>query len=113
MHELSLAEGIVELIEAQARKDRFTRVRRVHLVVGALSHVLPDALAFAFTSATLGTMAEGAELVMTRPPGAADCVACGRRVGLEQRGDSCPACGSAQLLVVGGDELRVTDLDVE
>ncbi|MEW5738965.1 MAG: hydrogenase maturation nickel metallochaperone HypA [Myxococcota bacterium] len=113
MHELSLAEGIVTLIEEQARKDGFTRVRKVHVLVGALSHVMPEALAFGFTSASKGTLAEGAELVLTRPPGTATCMGCGQSVTLGQRGDPCPECGSFQLLVTGGEELRVTDLDVE
>lgn len=113
MHELSLAQGIVDLIEEQAAKDAFTRVRKVHLLVGALSHVMPEALAFGFTSAAKGTRADGAELVVTRPPGTARCLACEKDVALERRGEPCPLCGSFQVLVTGGDELRVTDLDVE
>lgn len=113
MHELSLAQGMVELIEEQAKKDAFTKVRRVHVLVGALSHVMPEALAFGFVSAAKGTLAEGAELVLARPPGTAKCMACSKDVTIEHRGDPCPACGSFQLLVTGGDELRVTDLDVE
>ena len=113
MHELSLAEGIVELIEEQAKQDAFTKVKRVHVVVGALSHVMPEALAFGFVSAAKGTLAEGAELVLTRPPGTASCMGCGKDVTIERRGDPCPECGSFQVLVTGGDELRVTDLDVE
>lgn len=85
----------------------------MHVLVGALSHVLPEALAFGFVSAAKGTLAEGAELVLTRPPGTASCMGCGKDVTIERRGDPCPACGSFQVLVTGGDELRVTDLDVE
>jgi len=113
MHELSLAQGIVELIEEQARAQRFTKVRRVHLVVGALSHVMPEALEFGFVSAAKGTVAEGAEVVMTRPPGTASCVGCEKNVTIERRGDPCPECGSFQVLITGGDELRVSHLDVE
>jgi hydrogenase nickel incorporation protein HypA/HybF len=31
-------------------------------------------------------------------------------VALAQRGDGCPRCGSHQLQVTGGDELRVKDI---
>lgn len=77
LHELSLAESAIELIESVARKERFKRVRVVHLEVGALSCVEPAALAFAFQSASLGTCAEGAQLNVLHVPGEGLCPACG------------------------------------
>jgi hydrogenase nickel incorporation protein HypA/HybF len=60
-----------------------------------------------------GTAAEGATLAIERPPGTGFCLACGASVTLARRGDGCPVCGSFQVMATGGQELRVTELEVE
>ncbi|MDR0458513.1 MAG: hydrogenase maturation nickel metallochaperone HypA [Burkholderiaceae bacterium] len=113
MHEMSLAESVRDLIEAQAKKERFRHVRAVELEVGRLAAVDVQALRFALDIALRGTSAEGAELVIAEPAGQAWCMQCSRTVELAQRGDPCPACGSYQLTVTGGDQMRVSGLVVE
>jgi hydrogenase nickel incorporation protein HypA/HybF len=113
MHEVALAYSIVELIEAAALAQRFTRVKRVHLAIGALATVEPAALAFGFDSVSLGTVAEGAQLRIERPAGAAYCMGCGVTTALTRRGESCRGCGSYHVVVTEGDELKVTHLEVE
>lgn len=113
MHELSLAENIVGLLEAQAVSGGFTRVRSVRVEVGALSAVEPDALAFAFDEATRGTLAEGAVLDLVRVEGRGRCPACGTEQVLEAVFDACLGCGRAPLNVIGGDRMRVLDAEVE
>lgn len=113
MHELALAQSIVDIVAGEARAQGFARVTRVRLAIGALSIVEPDALAFGFEAVSRGTAAEGAALDIERPAGKGLCAACGGEVGIAQRGEGCPACGSFQVMVTGGDELRVTELEVE
>jgi hydrogenase nickel incorporation protein HypA/HybF len=112
MHELSLCEELARLIAEQAEAGGFHRVRRVVLEIGALSHVMPEAMAFGFDVATRGGPAEGATLDIQRPPGVAWCLDCDAERTLVQRGDGCPACGGHKLMVTGGDELRLKELEV-
>lgn len=69
MHELSLAEETVRIVEDAARRDGFARVRTVFVEIGRDSCVMPEALAFCFESAAKGGVAEGARLEIARPPG--------------------------------------------
>lgn len=112
MHEMSIAENLLELIADEARKERFHRVRRVRVQLGALGHVEPDALLFCFDVVAKGTVGEGADLDMEMVPGAGWCGSCCRSVAIGQRYDLCPACGS-HLEMTAGDELRLTELEVE
>ncbi len=112
MHEMALAKGVVETVQAAAIKEAFSRVKRIVLEVGALSCVDPHALEFGFEAAARGTMADGAELEIRTPPGAARCFGCDRDVIIIRRGDGCPHCGSYQLIVTGGEELRVKEMEV-
>jgi len=112
MHEMSIARALFDLIDEQAGLQRFERVRRVHLEIGSIGHVDPGAVAFCFDAVARGTVAEGAVLEIDEVPGAAHCVDCAQTVTIAQRGVPCPVCGGAQLLVIGGDELRLKALEV-
>jgi len=113
MHEMSLAEGMLQIVEDGARRSAARGVKTVWLQIGALAQVEVEALRFCFDAVTRGTLAEGARLEIVATPGAAWCMPCGTRVPIEQRGDACPHCGSHQLQVVQGDEMRVTEIEVE
>lgn len=113
MHELSLCEGIVQVMEEQAPLQRFDRVKRVRLEVGALAGVDPQAMRFGFEVVTRGTLADGACLEILHLPAQAWCLPCGQTVEIAQRFDPCPRCGGHQLQVTGGEELRIKELEVE
>jgi hydrogenase nickel incorporation protein HypA/HybF len=112
MHEMSLAEGMLQVVEDGARHHAAAAVKAVRLEIGALAQVEVDALRFCFDAVTRGTLAEGARLEIVMPPGLAWCLPCGSRVPIAQRGDACPQCGSHQLQVVQGDEMRVTEIEI-
>ena len=62
MHELALCQEILAILEAEARRRRFTRVRAVRLEVGAFACASPDAIAFCFDAVMHETLADGATL---------------------------------------------------
>ncbi len=113
MHELSLAEGILQIIEDAALRQSFSRVTEVRLEIGALSGVEIEALDFCLDVVLRGSVAEGARLVLEPVPGRGYCLACGETVTVHARYDACPGCGSYQVQATGGTEMRVKDLLVE
>jgi len=113
MHEMSLVESVVALVEDERRRHQFSRVRVVRLAVGALGHAEPDALRFCFAAATSGTIADGARLEIETIPGAGWCSGCCRSVPLEERFAACPWCGDARVRMTAGLELRLSEMEVE
>ena len=112
MHEVALAEGVLRIVVEAARAGRAERVHTVWVELGALAHVEPDALAFCFDAVTRGSVAEGARLEIARTAGAAWCMPCGVAVPLPRLGDACPRCGSYQLQVLQGEEMRVKEIGI-
>jgi hydrogenase nickel incorporation protein HypA/HybF len=88
------------------------RVASVRLELGALAHVERDALSFCFDAVTRGGRAAGARLDVVVTPGAAWCMRCSERVPLAKRGDACPRCGTYQLQVVAGEDMRVAEIEI-
>lgn len=111
MHEMALAVSLVDLIEEQARTSRLAQVTRVWLTIGAHAAVDESALAFGFEVARRGTVAEDAELCFEHTAARAYCVECSDTVEVAVRGAGCPVCGGFQLLMVAGEELRLTALE--
>lgn len=113
MHEMALCEGIIQIVEDEARRRAFSKVKAVCLEIGALSHVAPEAIRFCFDAVAARTIAEGATLEIVETPGAAWCMTCSKSIEIKQRFEPCPCCGGYQLQVTGGEELRVKELEVD
>jgi hydrogenase nickel incorporation protein HypA/HybF len=113
MHEMSLCESMLQIIEEQARTRGYSKVLRVRLEIGALAGVEPGALRFGFEVVRRGTLADEAELEIIELPGKAWCLSCCDTVDIRQRFDACPQCGGVQLQTTGGHEIRIKDLEVE
>jgi len=113
MHEMSLAEGVREIVDETARSSGARRVVAVRMEIGKLAQVEIEALRFAFDAVMLGSLAAGARLDVVEAEGSAWCLPCGEAVPIARRGDACPRCASYQLQVTGGDRMRVMDIEIE
>lgn len=113
MHEMALAESVLQIVQQAARGQDCIKATLIRLDIGALSHVEPDALRFCFEAVVKGTVAEGAALEITRAPGCAWCHDCAGQVPLAALGTPCPECGGYRLEVTGGTDMRVRDMEVE
>jgi hydrogenase nickel incorporation protein HypA/HybF len=112
MHEMSLAGGILRVVEQAQAREHFARVSLLRLAAGALAGVELRALRFALEAMAPGTLLEGARVEIDEIPGQAFCMGCGESVPIAARTDDCPRCGSARLQPTGGTELKVVDLIV-
>jgi len=112
MHEMSLAEGVLQVIEDAARAQSFSHVTTVVLEIGALASVEVEALRFCFDAVMRGSLAEGARLEIVTVPGRGWCLQCSTSVELAESLAACPRCGSFQVQVTGGSEMRVKELEV-
>ena len=98
MHELSIAESVVQVASRHAEGRRVTKV---YLKVGHLRQVVPSALAFSFELVAHGTPAEGAELEMQQVPATGVCKDCGEESRLAAVAAPVPA-----RIASGGDEAQ-------
>jgi hydrogenase nickel incorporation protein HypA/HybF len=113
MHEMSLAEGVLQIIEDSAKEQHFSRVKSVWLEIGQLSSVEPDAMRFCFDAVVRGSLAEGAKLEIVIVDGGGQCMNCGQTVQIAQVHDACPACGGYPVNPTAGTDMRITELEVE
>jgi len=113
MHELSLMQSMMEIVQEEARSQGSRQVHTVVLEVGRLAGVEVEALRFAFDAVAAGTVAARAVLEVEEPGGLGWCPPCQKLAPIETRFDPCPQCGGTPLGVLQGDELRVKAIEIE
>ncbi len=108
MHELAITESVVESV---TQRFNGRRVTRVVLEIGKLSGVVPDAIRFCFDVCAEGTPLQGASLDIVAIPARARCSACESELAIEDGIGLCP-CGSADLVFLSGQELKIKAVEV-
>ena len=110
MHELAIAESVVQIAGRHANGRRVTKVQ---LKLGHLRQVVPSALSFSFELVAQDTPVEGARLEMEEVPAVGRCRECGTESRLESFPLQCRKCEGFDLEVLGGEELFVAFLELE
>lgn len=115
MHELAIAQHLVQVVESHAREAEADRVVAVDLKLGSQSHVDDDSLRFHFDLLTQddGSLAQGAEIRVRRVPMRLRCATCEADYTPEGADYRCPACGEVGQLQDVGDDLVLEAIEVE
>ena len=112
MHELSIAQSLLEIIEEEARPYNGARVTWIKLRIGTLSAVVPDALRFAFEAITRGGIAEGAVLEIEEVPLTIRCHQCEEEFTIDDPFMVCPRCEGGDVEMVSGRELEIRSMEI-
>ncbi|HVS66103.1 MAG TPA: hydrogenase maturation nickel metallochaperone HypA [Thermoanaerobaculia bacterium] len=113
MHELSIVLSLVESASREVERRALGPVRALHLRIGRLSGVMPDALRFGWEVATEGTVLAGSRLEIEHVPATVHCPACDEEHELPSiHVLRCPACGGGTARLVRGRELDLIGLEI-
>ena len=113
MHELSIANSILEAVRKERERLKGARVTKVGVRIGELAGVDPEALSFGFEilvkDTDLAPLALAIESTLRRH----QCPQCKRVFTVVDYQVDCPACGSTETRCIGGSELELAFLEVE
>lgn len=110
MHEFSLAQNIIEIVEETVAKNKAGKVASIELEIGTLSGVEIPALDMALESLQTGSVIEGAEIVKLIVRGKARCPICIKEFEPVDFFAACPSCGTFVTEIIKGKELRVKSI---
>ena len=114
MHELAIAQSIVDAVETRATECSATRVKGVRLKIGEASGVVPDSLTFCFEMlASLDPILSGAQLVINSVPHLARCRHCEKEFAIKNFIAQCPMCQEWSNEIISGTELQILDMEIE
>lgn len=110
MHELSICQSIIGIVEKHADGRG---VRTVNVRIGTLRQIVPDTLVYCWSLVTEGSELEGAELNVERVQALLHCDTCGHEQTLDVPILICESCSGQQVTLVSGDEFLITSLELE
>jgi hydrogenase nickel incorporation protein HypA/HybF len=113
MHEMGIANSILEGVAKELERRPGTRPLKVGVRIGALAGVDPDALSFAFEALTLDTDFAGLAIDIEYVAPRSRCRECSREFEVRNYELFCPACGSLNTERLSGDEMEFTYLEIE
>ena len=113
MHEMSIAQSVIDIIKEEMHKNNVKILKSVRLHIGQMSAIVPDSLSFCFEVITTGTDLEGARLIMDIIPLRGYCQECKDEFEIEDYAFSCPSCKSTEIKTIGGQDLSIVEMEVE
>lgn len=113
MHELGMAESILDLVRQHVPLGQSSRVRAIRVRVGELSGVQPESLDFCFGAIVAGTPFAQAFLAIEPVAARGRCADCGTPFGMASARLVCPACGGSRVALTSGRELQVVEVELE
>ncbi|NPV77647.1 MAG: hydrogenase maturation nickel metallochaperone HypA [Anaerolineae bacterium] len=113
MHELAVTESILSIAKRHAEQAKARRVTDIYIVMGNLSSIIDDSVQFYWDIISDGSICSGATLHFQRIPAQAVCLDCDHQYSLQERLSPCPACGSAKIKIVNGEEFYLDSIEIE
>ncbi len=114
MHELAIAQSIVEAVETKATECKAVQVKVVRLRIGAASGIVVDSLTFCFEMlVSLEPALLGATLSVETTPHRAHCRHCESEFAVMNYIAQCPTCHEWSTDIVSGTELQILDMEIE
>jgi hydrogenase nickel incorporation protein HypA/HybF len=113
MHEVSIMAEAVRMAVESARAAGASRITGLHLRVGALSGVVPEALHFAFEAVTVGTLAERATLTIEHIPARFWCQTCQQEYEAAKMFSECPQCHNSSSELRSGRQMELASMEIE
>lgn len=110
MHELSIAQSILSIVEETVRNNNATEVTELELEIGVFAGIEYESLEFALKVISNNSILSNAKIVVIKPDGKANCMDCGKTFMLENLFAACPGCNGYRYNITQGKELRVKSL---
>jgi hydrogenase nickel incorporation protein HypA/HybF len=113
MHEMAIAQSLLDIAVAAAEKEGAQRIIRVNVTAGELRGIVPLQFTFCFSLLAENTIASGAYLNLEITPIQGRCRHCEETFVVEEHSYICPRCQGEDIQVISGTELRLTDIEVQ
>jgi hydrogenase nickel incorporation protein HypA/HybF len=113
VHELAVAQALVEQVDGVIRQHHAVSASLIRVRIGPLAGVVPELLASAFPLAAAGRLMEHATLDLVAAPIKVRCQTCGAETEAALNRLVCGACGDWHTQVISGDELLLESVELE
>lgn len=112
MHELSIAENVLDIVLQNVSPAELVRIRSVNMRIGAMAGVVPQSLEFSFHAITAKSPLSEAALAIEDVPFRVHCHTCNATMESPGGLGICPRCSGTDVRVVSGTELELVSIEL-
>lgn len=113
MHELSIAQNILDVVKQNVPEDELDKVRSIKLRIGEFAGIVVDSLEFCFEAVTADTSLEKAKLHIDNVSVKGKCKTCKKSFDIKENMFKCPYCESLNVEMSSGAELQIVEFELE
>ncbi len=113
MHELPVAEQLLEIALRHGESSGARKITSLNLVIGQLSSIVDDSVAFYWEMIAEDTIASGSTLHFDRLPVELVCLDCQTSYTPIGEDFACPNCKSLHVKVRSGEEFYLESIEIE
>ena len=111
MHEMSLAQNILDIVLSTASQNNVKKIMTINIRAGQLRGIVPEQLEFCFGFVAKDTIVEGAKLQVNTVPITGKCKQCQNEFSVEEYKFICPQCNHEDIEILQGMELMVENIE--
>lgn len=113
MHEYSITESIIKIVDNEVKKGENLKVKKISLVIGELSSIIDDSIQMYFDLLSEDTSCQGAELQFIRVKAQLECKECNKVFERNKSDFNCPYCNGLGRFTERGREFYIESIEVE
>ena len=112
MHELSVAQNIIEIVKDNVPECDYGKVKSVYLEIGEISGIVVDSLQFCFDAIKLDTPFQNTAMLIKNIPFVLYCNFCKTETTNTLGTRSCAKCGGFDTSIISGTEMKITEVEI-
>jgi len=113
MHEMSIAQSIISIVDETLEREQYQVLREVVVEIGELVAVVPESLEFCYKAITEKTKYQDSKLIINILPLMGRCRNCDAMSQVERFNFVCQKCQGRDLDIIQGQELNISHLEVD
>ncbi len=113
MHEMSIVQSLLSIVEEEMVKNNATTLKSVRVKIGKMSGIVPEALSTCFDILISKTDMRGTVLKMDIAPLIGYCRKCKEDFEVIEYNFSCPECNSTDIDIISGREMNIVEIEVD
>ena len=112
MHEVSIAQEIIDIVRNYLPDDKDTSVKSVKVAIGEFSSIHAESLKFGYKVLTKDTNLQNSFLNIENIPLTVKCHECGAESILGEPLFFCPDCSGSKVEIISGTEMKVVEIEI-
>ncbi len=112
MHEYSITQAIIEILNGVIRKDNIKNIKQIDFLLGPLANIEPDSIRFYYDFLSKDNpVLKEAKLIFNKSPINYYCNNCEKKFSLDLKDQKCAYCSSKDITIADTEDIKIISIE--